>query len=368
MVKFLVVGCGLSGCTIAQELSKNRDNDILVIDKRDHIAGNCYDYIDHGIRVSKYGAHIFHTNDEEVWNYVNQFAEWIPYEHRVKGNIKGTLFPIPVNLDTVNILLKKNLKNERDMKEWLFSNKERPDVIANGEQMALSKVGEQLYELIFKNYTYKQWAKYPHELDAEVLARIPVRTNHDDRYFTDKYQGLPKDGYTKLCQNMLNKSNISVQLNTCFYDTFIHKSHEFDHIYVTGRIDDFFKDSNLPKLEYRTINFEKHYLADVEKYQSLPVINYPSKDVDYTRIVEYKNFPYVCNQDKPGTIIVSETTTDEGEPYYPVPCKRNKLIYEEYKRLAETCSEKISFIGRLANYKYFNMDQAIRNALDNVQS
>lgn len=359
MLKYniIIVGAGISGITLAQKYA-DLGKKVLVIDKRNHIAGNCYDYYnEHGILVSKYGAHLFHTNHEDVWDYVCQFGNWYNYEHKVLSKVNDKLVPVPVNITTVNKLFNLNLKTEDEMIDWLSQNTEKIYEAKNSEESALRRVGKQLYELMFKNYTKKQWDMYPAELDPSVMDRIPVRTNFDDRYFTDKYQALPGQGYTKMFENMLNNPNIEVRLETDYNDI---KDLEFDKLFFTGKIDSYFNEA-LGKLQYRSINFEFE-THDKEFYQSNSVINYPSEDVEFTRIVEYKHF---TKQNHPKTTISKEFSTWEGEPYYPVPTKSNKILYDKYKELANNLEQSnIYFVGRLANYKYFNMDQAFKNALD----
>jgi UDP-galactopyranose mutase len=359
MKSVLIVGAGLSGCTLARKLAEEKYI-VHIIEKRDHIAGNCFDFFDkNGILVNKYGAHIFHTNSERVWDFINKFSEWIPWYHKVIGKIQNKSFPIPVNIDTVNILCNTNIKSEDEMKKYLEDIKIKVDTIKNSEEVVLNKIGLELYEKIFKDYTYKQWAKFPSELEPSVLERIPVRTDHNDLYFSDKYQALPKNGYTEFIKNMCNHTNIKISLNT-EYDEKMRSN--YDYIIYTGPIDLYYLKYNYPKLEYRSINFETEYL-DVDYYQTNSVVNYPSLDEKYTRIVEYKHF---LNQTVPNkTTIVKEYTTDEGEPYYPVPTQKNREIYEMYRKLAvEDEKNGVYFLGRLANYKYYNMDTAIENALD----
>lgn len=359
MNKILIVGAGLSGSVIAEQFA-NKGYIVDIIDKRDHIGGNCFDYInDIGILMNKYGAHIFHTNSEKVWTYIQKFSEWIEWKHKVIGSINNVLFPIPVNIDTVNILTNNNLTTEEDMNKWLSKNTHNIINPINSKEVAISRVGDFLYNSIFKDYTYKQWEKYPEELDPSVLARIPIYTNNNTNYFNDKYQVLPKYGYTKFISNMLNHPNITIKLNT-----------EFDHsmkcnykyIFYTGPIDLYFASINYPKLEYRSIKFI-HENLDIDKFQCNSVINYPSLNESFTRIVEYKHF---LNQNIPNkTTIVKEYTCSNDEPYYPVPTQKNKDLYEMYKKLAiEEEKNGIYFVGRLANYKYFNMDQTIENALN----
>ena len=369
-MKILVIGCGLSGAVLAERFA-SRGHKVDILEKRDHIGGNCFDYVDdNGILVNKYGAHLFHTNEDKVIDYITRFSEWVPYEHKVVGNVDNTLVPIPVNINTVNSLFPEEIQisNEEDMTAWLQnetkncnvsnSNSGRP---ANGEQAALNRVGQRLYEKIFYHYTKKQWDKYPIELDGSVLERIPVRTNFDDRYFTDKYQALPKRGYTKFFETLLESSNITIQLN-CKDDLFFTKLNDYDLVFYTGPIDHYFHNSGYPKLEYRSINFESETIdtPNGSTFQSNSVVNYPGYDVPFTRIVEYKHF---LNQVSDKSTIVREYSTDEGEPYYPVPNQANRDLYESYKALADKI-DNVHFVGRLANYKYFNMDQAILNALD----
>jgi len=360
----IIVGCGLSGIVIAERFALLQNKKILIIDKRNHIGGNCYDYYDEetNILMNKYGAHLFHTNDEEVFNYINQYGNWSPWEHKVLGLIDGKHLPIPANITTVNEIFNLDIKNKEEMNNWLSENQKKYENITNGEEMAKSRVGEVLYEKIFKHYTYKQWKKYPHELAPEVLARIPVRNSFDDRYFSDKYQVLPEKGYTAFFQAILDKhkDNIDVKLNCDFFDIKDKITKEQLVIY-TGPIDIYFADKGLSKLEYRSIDFHIERKMNTDFYQPNSVVNYPSSDTPYTRCVEYKHF---LNQKSEHTVYVKETTTDIGEPYYPVLNDRNKELYEKYKKMSEEECENIHFIGRLASYKYFNMDQAIKNSLD----
>ncbi|AWH86567.1 UDP-galactopyranose mutase [Flavobacterium album] len=356
----VIIGAGISGAVLAEQYAK-AGKKVLVIEKRNHIAGNCYDYTDeNGILVSKYGAHLFHTNEEQVWEYVNKFADWYPWEHKVLANVDGSLVPIPVNITTVNALFGTAISSEAEMKDWLDENRQAVDAPADGREAALNKVGPVLYEKMFRHYTKKQWDKYPEELDASVLDRIPVRTNYDDRYFSDTYQALPKGGYTKLFERILDHPNIEVVLNIDFFE--IREQIEgYEKLFYTGPIDRFFdfKHSLEDKLEYRSINFVSE-TVDTEFFQENSVVNYPGQEVDFTRIIEYKHFG---SQQSEKTTVVREYTTDEGEPYYPVPNPKNQEIYEKYRDEAALVLD-VYFVGRLANYKYFNMDQAFKNALD----
>jgi len=362
---YLIVGCGLSGVTIAERIATLLNKKVIIIDKRDHIGGNCYDYTDEETKIlmCKYGAHIFRTNDNIVWDYINKFSEWIRWEHTVLSYVDDKFVPVPVNITTVNILCDETIQNTDEMNEWLNQNQIKYEKINNSEEICKSRVGNILYDKMFSNYTYKQWKKTPTELDSSVLANIPVRNSFDTRYFDHKYQALPKYGYTKFIEKMLEHTNIDVKLN-CDFDSF-KENHDlslFDGIIFTGPIDEYFKDVGLKKLEYRSLNFEIKKHKDMNYYQPGSVVNYPELNVPFTRIVEYKHF---LNQKSKDTVIVIETSTDKGDPYYPVPNSENLSLYKKYKEFAELEEEKnkVFFVGRLANYKYFNMDQAIKNAL-----
>ena len=359
MVNYLIVGCGLSGVVIAERIANKLDRKVTIIEKRDHVGGNCYDYINKetGILMNKYGAHLFHTNNDEVWNYVNKFDKWTRWEHKVLTYTDNKFVSIPVNITTINELCGENLQNDADVKDWLEKNQIKYDTINNSEEMAKSRIGVKLYEKLIKEYTYKQWNKYPDELDKSVLERIPIRPNFDTRYFSDKYQALPHKGYTHFFDKILDNKNIEVKLNTDYFEHI--QNNKYDIIIFTGPIDTYFP--NLEKLEYRSIDFDIEIIKNTHYFQPNSVVNYPEKDVPYTRIVEYKHF---LNQLSKDTIIVREKTNNIGEPYYPVPNKKNLDLYEQYKILAKNEEQKnVFFVGRLANYKYFNMDEAILNSL-----
>ena len=354
----------LTGATIAERIANILNKQVVIIDKRDHIGGNCYDYIDNetGILVCKYGAHIYRSNNVLIWEYINKFSNWIRWEHKVLSFVDNKFVSVPVNITTINELCDEMIQTSEDLNQWLANNQIKYDVIENSEQMCKSRVGNILYEKLFKNYTYKQWNKYPEELDASVLKNIPIRKSFDTRYFDHKYQALPEKGYTEFIKNMLTNTNIDIKLNMT-YDKFknINDISKFEGIIFTGPIDDYFKDRGLEKLEYRSLIFDIQRYKNMNYYQPNSVINYPELNVPFTRIVEYKHF---LNQQSCDTIIVSETSSDIGDPYYPVPNKRNLDLYNNYKLLAEKEeTNNIYFVGRLANYKYFNMDQAIENAL-----
>lgn len=356
----IVVGAGLSGCTIAERFANVLNKKVLIIEKRDHIGGNCYDYIDDemGVRVSKYGPHFFHTNDDGVWDYVNKFSEWIRYDLKAASHIENRLVPVPVNMETINILNKQSLQTPEDTRTYMESIQIPCINPQNSEDVALSRVGRTLYEKMFLPYTQKQWNRHPTELNTSVLSRIPVRYDSDTRYFTDKYQAIPKHGYTSFFERLIDHPNITVQLNV---DTQFPLDHKC--VIYTGPIDRYFKSHSLPQLEYRSLRFEEERFFDVGYKQQYVMINHPDETVNYTRIVEYKHLPYPEHANTDHTITIKEYPSDKGEPYYPIPSVKNQDLYQKYQELARSHSN-VHMIGRLANYKYFNMDQAIRNALD----
>ncbi len=286
----VIIGAGISGAVLAERYAK-LNKKVLVIEKRDHIAGNCYDYYDeHGVLVSKYGAHLFHTNFEDVWKYVNRFSNWFSYQHKVLAKVDGHLVPVPVNITTVNKLFGLELQTEQEMKAWLAENQVHCENPQNGEEAAMARVGKVLYEKLFKTYTIKQWDKSPAELDAAVLNRIPVRSDFDDRYFSDKHQAQPADGYTKMFEKMLDHPNITVRLNTDYFEI-KDQIKGYQKLFYTGPVDRFFdfKYSLEEKLEYRSINFVMENVQQ-EYFQENSVINYPSlEDGNFTRIIEYKH-------------------------------------------------------------------------------
>mmetsp|Transcript_23156 Transcript_23156/g.57123 ORF Transcript_23156/g.57123 Transcript_23156/m.57123 type:complete len:491 (+) Transcript_23156:139-1611(+) len=336
-----IVGAGLSGSVLAERYASQYNASVLVMEQRDHIGGNCYDYIDDetDIRVSKYGAHIFHTSYERVWDYLQQFSNWTTYEHEVVGSVlNGTaIVPIPVNIETVNTLFGLDIQNTQEMDEWLAKEQVKFDnPIANSEEMALSRVGPRLYDLIFKPYTEKQWGTSPRELGPEVTARIPVRNNHDKRYFTDPHQALPTDGYTAMFHNMLSHPKIDVKVNTNYFD--IKDDIDCEHrTYYTGPIDVYFSDLGWDKLEYRSLDFERRVLKNVPAFQSKSVVNHPSLDENFTRIVEYKHF---LQQSSPHTVIFYEHSKAGGEPYY---VSQLNLFFVKNLRIGSHLTSRISF-------------------------
>ncbi len=355
MFDYLVVGAGFAGAVLAERLARRFDKKILLIDKRPHIAGNAYDHFDNaGLLVHCYGPHIFHTNSTQVFDYLSQFTAWRGYQHRVLASVEGKLVPIPINLNTVNLLYGLNLSTEEQVKAFFAQRAEPRPSIRTSEDVVVSKVGRDLYEKLFRNYTRKQWGKDPAELDAQVTARIPVRTDRDDRYFTDEYQAMPKHGYTKMFENMLDHSNITLQLGCDFADAIKHA--KFRQVLYSGPIDEFF-DYRFGKLPYRSLRFE-HATLDTECFQPVAVVNYPN-DHKYTRITEFK---YLTGQINRRSSIVYEYPADQGDPYYPVPTPENAALYKRYAELA-AAQPLVHFVGRLATYRYYNMDQVVAQAL-----
>ncbi|MEP6937764.1 MAG: UDP-galactopyranose mutase [Chthoniobacterales bacterium] len=353
MYDYLIVGAGFSGSILAERLGRASDKRVLLVDRRPHVAGNAYDhYDDAGILVHKYGPHIFHTNSKQVFEYLSQFTPWRPYEHRVRALVNGQLLPIPINLDTVNRLYGLNL-DSAGLEKHFAEVREQVENIRTSEDVVVSTVGRDLYEKFFRGYTRKQWGLDPSELGAQVTARIPTRTNTDDRYFGDAYQQMPRHGFTRMFENMLDHDNIDVQLGTDYRD--VDESAYREMIY-TGPIDEFF-DFCYGKLPYRSLEF-KFETHDQPVFQSAPVINYPN-DFDYTRITEFK---YLTGQRHQKTSTVTEFPRSEGDPYYPVPRPENAELNSKYQALVAN-TPGLYFVGRLASYKYYNMDQVAAQAL-----
>ena len=354
MFDYLIVGAGLAGATMAERLAPQSGKKILLIDKRNHIGGNTYDYYNNdGILVHKYGPHIFHTNSKEIFDYLGNFTAWRPYEHRVLASVDGMLVPIPINLNTINQLYGLHL-NSSEVDAFLESKAEKKNSIVTSEDVVVNKVGRELYEKFFKGYTKKQWALDPSELDASVTARIPTRNNKDDRYFTDTYQAMPLGGYTNMFENMLNHPNIKIMLNTDYKE--IVNTIPFDKMIYTGPIDYYFNYC-YGKLPYRSLEF-KFETIENEIYQPTGTVNYPNEHA-YTRVTEFK---YLTGQRHPKTSVVYEYPTDSGDPYYPVPRPENAELYKKYQQLANQTNH-VYFVGRLATYKYYNMDQVVAQAL-----
>lgn len=354
MFDYLIVGAGFAGSVLAERLANVLEKKVLIVDQRDHIGGNAYDYYNKdGILIHRYGPHIFHTNAKKVFDYLGRFTPWRPYEHRVLASVEGQLVPIPINLNTINKLY--GLQLNCDQLEAFFESKaEKLTKLVTSEDVVVSKVGRELYEKFFKGYTRKQWDLDPSELDASVTARVPTRTNRDDRYFTDTYQAMPAHGYTKMFQKMLSHPNIKIMLNTDYKE--IIDVIPYKTMIYTGPIDSYFNYC-YGRLPYRSIEF-KFETIESEVFQSTGTINFPNEH-PYTRITEFK---YLTGQKHPKTSIVYEYPQAEGDPYYPIPRPENAEIYKKYQRLANTMTNTY-FTGRLATYRYYNMDQVVAQSL-----
>jgi UDP-galactopyranose mutase len=354
MFDYLIVGAGFAGSVLAERLASQLGKKVLICDRRPHIAGNAYDhYNDEGVLIHRYGPHIFHTNSRDVFEYLSNFTEWRRYEHRVLASVDGQLVPMPINLDTINKLYGLKL-NSFEVEKFFESVAEPKEYIRTSEDVVVSKVGRELYEKFFRNYTRKQWGIDPSELDKSVTARVPTRTNRDDRYFTDTYQAMPLHGFTRMFENLLMHPNIRVMLNTDYRD--IQQMIPYREMIYTGPVDEFFN-NRFGKLPYRSLNF-KHETLNTPTHQPAAVINYPNEHL-YTRVTEFK---YLTGQEHNKTSIVYEFPTDEGDPYYPVPRSENTELYKQYKTLADA-TPNVHFVGRLATYKYYNMDQVVAQAL-----
>jgi UDP-galactopyranose mutase len=351
---FLVVGAGFAGSVVAERLATCLDANVLVVDKRNHIGGNAYDhYNEDGILVHKYGPHIFHTASKEVFEYLSRFTAWRSYQHRVLSCVDGQLVPIPINLDTINKLNNSNLTSA-ELDAYFESVAEPVSVRRTSEDVIVSRVGRSLYEKFFRNYTRKQWGLDPSELDASVTARVPVRTNRDDRYFTDAYQAMPAHGYTRMFERMLDHPRIKVMLNTDYKE--LAGLVPYREMVYTGPVDAFF-DHRFGTLPYRSLDF-KFETHNKPVFQPGPVVNYPN-DYDFTRITEFK---YLTGQEHAKTTVVYEFPKGEGDPYYPVPRPENAALYKKYEELA-AATTGVHFVGRLATYRYYNMDQVVAQAL-----
>ena len=355
---YLIVGAGFAGSVLAERLASQHGARVLLIDRRPHVGGNAYDEPNEaGILYHKYGPHIFHTNSDQVVDYLSQFTEWRPYEHRVLASVRGQEVPIPINRTTLNMLFDANLRTDEEAAEYLAQRAEPVEDIKTSEDVVINAVGEELYRLFFRGYTRKQWGLDPSELDKQVTSRIPTRTNSDDRYFSDTFQAMPLEGYTKMFERMLDHPLIEKRLGVDFAE-FKDRAHEIaDHIIFTGPVDEYF-DFRFGKLPYRSLKFD-HQTLEQEWFQPVAVVNYPSEDVPFTRISEYK---YLTGQESPVTTITYEYPSAEGDPYYPIPRPENQELFKKYEALADE-TEGVTFVGRLATYRYYNMDQIVGQAL-----
>ncbi|MDF2610139.1 MAG: hypothetical protein K0R92_1613 [Lachnospiraceae bacterium] len=353
--KYVVVGAGLAGLTMAERIANVLDEKVLIIEKRNHIGGNIYDsYNEDGILIHNYGPHIFHTNDKEVYDYLGMFTPWMDFWHRVLTYVDGNLIPMPITVETINKLYNLNLSCN-EVEAFLKQQAESVDEIKTSRDVALSKVGMDIYQKIFENYTKKQWGVDPGEIDTSIISRIPIRLNRDTRYFSDKYQGMPKHGYTKMCEHMIVNKNIKILLNTDYKE--VIDDIDYEKLIYTGPTDYFYNYKH-GKMAYRSIGFAFE-TYNKEEYQQAPVVNYPN-DYDYTRITEFKK---MTGQEHRLTTILKEYPCSEGEPYYPFPTNEYKEQFSLYQAEMEQESNVI-FLGRLAEYRYYNMDAVVRRALD----
>ena len=354
MFDYLIVGAGFAGSVLAERLARGSGKKVLLVDRRPHIGGNAYDcYDDAGILIHKYGPHIFHTNSREVFEYLSKYTRWRSYEHRVRASVDGQLVPIPINLDTINQLYGLSLTS-LEMEKFFASVAEPCENIRTSEDVVVSRVGRELYEKFFRGYTRKQWGLDPSQLDAMVTSRVPVRTNRDDRYFTDTYQAMPQRGYTRMFENMLDHPNIKIMLNVDYRE--IRDEISYDKLIFTGPVDEYF-DYRYGKLPYRSLRFD-FKTVNQERVQPVAVINYPNEHL-YTRVTEFK---HLTGQEHLKSTLVYEVPQAEGDPYYPVPRPENAELYKKYQALAESAPD-VQFVGRLATYKYYNMDQVVGQAL-----
>jgi len=353
---YLVVGAGFAGSVMAERLAADAGKRVLVIDRRPHVAGNAYDRPDAaGILIHQYGPHIFHTNSAEIFDYLSRFTRWRPYEHRVLASVGEKLVPIPINRTTLNRLYGLSLSTDAEAEAFLAERAEVLPDIASSEDVVVSAVGRELYETFFRGYTRKQWGIDPSQLDRSVTARVPTRTNTDDRYFTDRFQFMPAEGYTAMFEKMLDHPNIDVRTGVEFEQ--VRREISFDRLVFTGPIDEFF-DFRFGKLPYRSLAFD-HRTVEQEWLQPVAVINYPDEAVPYTRVTEYK---HLTGQQAPQTSVTYEYPQAEGDPYYPIPRPENQALYKRYEALASGRPD-VLFVGRLATYRYYNMDQVVGQAL-----
>ncbi len=355
MFDYLIVGAGFAGSVLAERLATQANKKVLIVDRRAHIGGNAYDrYNEDGILVHPYGPHIFHTNSERIFGYLGQFTEWRAYEHRVLASVDNQLLPIPINRTTVNKLYNLNLETEEECEAFFASKAEAIGHARTSEDVVVGKVGRELYEKFFRGYTRKQWGLDPSELDAQVTARVPTRATTDDRYFLDEFQFMPLHGYTRMFENMLAHPNIKIMLNTDWRE--IKAMVPYREIIYTGPVDEYF-DYRYGKLPYRSLEF-KHETLNKPQHLPVAVVNYPNEQ-DYTRITEFKQ---LTGQEHAKTSVVYEYPQAEGDPYYPIPKPECTALYNKYKALADS-AKGVYFVGRLATYKYYNMDQVVGQAL-----
>jgi UDP-galactopyranose mutase len=352
----LVVGAGFAGAIMAERMAAVAGLRVLVIDRRPHVAGNAYDERDAaGILIHRYGPHVFHTNSDEVFAYLSRFTEWRFYEHRVLAHVENQLLPIPINRTTLNALYDVGLSSDAEAAAFLAELAEPCDTIETSEDVVVSMVGRRLYELFFQGYTRKQWGLDPSQLDRAVTARVPTRTNTDDRYFTDKHQAMPLHGYTQMFEAMLTHPNIDVLLGHEFAE--VKRAIAYDWLVFCGPIDEYF-DYVHGRLPYRSLRF-RHETRNTEWFQPVAVVNHPDTAVPYTRVTEYK---HLTGQQAGATSITYEYPSAEGDPYYPIPRPENHELFRRYQAMGDVQC-RVLFVGRLATYRYCNMDQVVGQAL-----
>jgi UDP-galactopyranose mutase len=352
----MIVGAGFAGAVMAERLAAGSGQRVLVVDRRPHVAGNAFDCLnDDGILFHQYGPHIFHTNSQDIVDYLSRFTEWRPYEHRVLASVDDMLVPIPINRTTINRLYGLSLTTDDEAQAFLASRAQPVEIVRTSADVVVSAVGQELYEKFFRGYTRKQWGMDPSELDKAVTARVPTRTNEDDRYFNDSFQAMPLDGYTAMFERMLDHPNIDLLLGVDYAE--VREAYPHDHLIFTGPIDEYFG-HRYGKLPYRSLRFQ-HETRDQEWFQPVAVVNYPSEDVPYTRITEYK---HLTGQQAAKTSLTYEYPSAEGDPYYPIPREENQALFKRYEALA-IAEANVTFVGRLATYRYYNMDQVVGQAL-----
>ena len=352
---YLIVGGGFAGCVLAERLASQLDRRVLIIDRRTHIGGNAYDCHDAaGVLMHRYGPHIFHTNAQKVVDYLSQFTRWRPYEHRVLADVQGQRLPMPINLTTINRLFGLSL-DSAGAAAFLAARATPLQEVRSARDVVVSQVGEELYRTFFEGYTRKQWGRDATQLDKSVTSRVPTRTDADDRYFQDKFQCMPLEGYTRMFERMIDHPNIRFMPGTDYAD--VQGTIRYKHLVYTGPVDEYFGYC-YGKLPYRSLRFE-HRTLEQEWLQEVAVVNYPSPDVPYTRITEYK---HLTGQKHPRTSITREFPTDCGDPYYPIPAPENAALYQRYELLAER-TPGVTFTGRLGTYRYYNMDQVVAQSL-----
>lgn len=364
-MKILVVGSGISGATVARGLAE-KGHEIVVIDEKNHIAGNCFDYFDeNGIDVHQYGTHIFHTDIKKAWDFVSRFTQWFPYQHKVVALIDGQLVPVPFNLNSIEKIFPASIAErlvEKLLSHFGFNVKVPILQLRQTGDKDLLFLADFVYEKVFLHYTLKQWGMRPEDLDPAVTGRVPVYISRDDRYFQNRYQGIPLDGYTKMIERMLDHPAIQIKLNTKFDRAMLD---QYDRVYYSGPIDEFF-DYSLGELPYRSLHFD-FLTFDRPYFQTNSVVNYPC-NYDFTRIGEYKYFldtvssKTVVSYEYPQTFV-----RGQNERYYPVPSDANQALYAKYLEKAKDLSDKVTFLGRLGDYKYYDMDKAVARALDLVE-